>query len=217
MQREAVRAAGTDGPINQLRTVSATLDFNALIGNLRAGRREAAEAQVAQACRALRGAGADFLVVTSGTTSTLTGLAREQVALPFLDLAEAAWVEVAAAGPVGLLATSYSVAGGIFEAPAARRGVALLTPPTETAARLDAAIFGPLVRGEVTDAFLRLMADAAAALVARGAASIILGNTDMTLAAEPLARACPVPLVDAACAHARAAARAALEGLGESR
>ena len=84
LQLAAVAAAGTDGPINQLRSVTVTLDFRLLIENLGAGRRDAAEGQVADAVKGLAGAGADFIVVTSGTTSTLTGRARQIVSLPFL-------------------------------------------------------------------------------------------------------------------------------------
>lgn len=214
LQLAAVAAAGTTGPINQLRTATVTLDFNLLVTNLQAGRKDAAEEQVAAACQALERAGADFLVVTSGTTSTLTARARERTSIPFLDLAEAALGEVATApsAPVGLLSTSYAARGGMFQSAAGRRGAALLLPPPETAARLDAAIFGELVRGEVTDGFLRLMREAVSGLAARGAATIVLGNTDMTLAADRLRGAAEVPLVDSALAHARAAARAAIEG-----
>jgi hypothetical protein len=34
MQLTAIAAAGTKGPINQLRTVTVTLDFNLLVSNL---------------------------------------------------------------------------------------------------------------------------------------------------------------------------------------
>jgi aspartate racemase len=212
MQLAAVRAAGTaTGPINQLRTATVTLDFNLLIANLQAGRKDAAEEQVAAACSALERAGADFLVVTSGTTSTLTGQARERVSIPFLDLADPALQEAPSA-PVGLLSTGYAARGGIFQAAAERRGANLLLPPPRIFDRLDAAIFGELVRGEVTDDFLSLMREAMVDLARRGAAAIILGNTDMTLAADRLQEAAPVPLIDSARAHARAAAGAAIAG-----
>jgi hypothetical protein len=46
MQLAAAEAGGADGPINQLRSVVATLDFHLLIENLRAEKRADAEAQV---------------------------------------------------------------------------------------------------------------------------------------------------------------------------
>ncbi len=125
MQLTAIAAAETRGPINQLRTVTATLDFNLLVTNLQAGRREAAEEQVAVASQALEAAGSDFVVVTSGTTSTLTTRARQRVSIPFLDLAEACWKQARLPASVGLLCTRYAVAGGIFQAAALCHGTTL--------------------------------------------------------------------------------------------
>lgn len=212
MQQTATAAAGTTGPINQLRTVTATLDFSLLVANLQTGRKDAAEEQVAVACQALVAAGSDFIVVTSGTTSTLTSLARQKVSVPFLDLAEACWTQAKPATPIGLVCTRYATVGGIFQRAAARHGATLLLPPAGTAERVDQAIFSELVLGNPSPACLGVLAAAIEELAAMGAASVILGNTDMSLAAEQLQRASPVPLIDAARAHARAAAHIALTG-----
>jgi aspartate racemase len=214
MQQTALAASGEPGPINRLRTVTVTLDFKQLLANLFAGDIAAAEEQVADAAFAIERAGADFVVVTSGTTSTLTARARERVRLPFLDLADAAMAEAVAGGApaIGLVATRRAAGGGIFQAAAEARRAQLLTPPPDTAARIDAVIFDELVCGTVTDTGVSVLRDAIAALAQRGARAVILGNTDMTLAAARLAEAAPVPLVDGTRAHARAAARAALAG-----
>lgn len=209
LQLCALREAGGQGPIHQLRTACVTLDFNLLVENLRAGKRDAAEEQVTRTVEALAAAGADFIVVTSGTTSTLAGPAKKQVSLPFLDLGQAAWGEVPkAAGAVGILATGYAARGGIFQAP----GRSIVVPSEGLQREVDEAIFGELVRGEVSARVLRVLGSAIGDLEKQGAAAVILGNTDMTLAAEELAKAATVPLVDSALAHARAAARAALGG-----
>jgi aspartate/glutamate racemase len=73
-------------------------------------------------------------------------------------------------------------------------------------------IFGELICGEVSEACVRVLRDAIAELVEHGAVSIILGNTDMTLAADRLEQLSAAVLIDSARAHARAAARAAVEG-----
>lgn len=213
LQLAALAAAGGAGPINQLRTATVTLDFNRLIVNLQAGQRDAAEEQVTRTVQALAAAGADFVVVTSGTTSTLTGGARRKVSIPFLDLGEATWHEVPrATGPVGILATSYAAAGGIFQVPAQRHGRSVVLPPQNTQRDADEAIFRELVRGQVSERVIAVLRAAIAELAQQGAASVILGNTDMSLAAAELQKTSPVPLIDSARAHARAAARAALAG-----
>lgn len=212
MQLTAIAAAETSGPINQLRTVTATLDFNLLVTNLQAGRRDAAEEQVAVASQALQAAGCDFIVVTSGTTSTLTARARQRVSIPFLDLAEACWKQARPASPVGLLSTRYAAGGGLFQAAAKHHGAELVLPSADIAERVDHVIFGDLIRGDVSSECLRVFEIAIDQLTASGAASIILGNTDMTLAAEYLQKKTALPLIDAARAHARNAAHVALAG-----
>ena len=210
MQRTAVSLAGTTGPINQLRTVTVTLNFSLLLENLAARRREKAEQQVADAAEMLQRAGSDFIVVTSGTTSTLTGLAQTRISIPVIDIASACWNFGEPLSPVGLLSTSYAVTGGMFQAAAEKNGATLLVPRDELAEQVDAVIFAELVLGEVTETGIDVLVRAIHELVAQGARSIILGNTDMTLAADALGARTNLTIVDAALAHARGAAHAAL-------
>jgi aspartate racemase len=210
MQLTAIASAGTKGPINQLRTVTVTLDFKLLVENLQAGRQNDAEEQVAVASHALEAAGSDFIVVTSGTTSTLTGRARQRVSIPFLDLADACWRQASPIGPVGLLCTRYAAAGGIFQASAKNYGTTIVLSPPDTAERIDQVIFGELICGEISDVGIRILRDAIDELTALGAGSVILGNTDLALIAEQLQASSKVSLVDAARAHARDAAHTAL-------
>lgn len=213
MQLAAVAAANSNGPINQLRVLTATLDFRELIANLMTGLVDAAERQVAAAVETLEAGGADFVVVTSGTTSTLTRLAHERTSMHFLDLAAAAWGEVADVRTCGVLCTRRATAGGIFQRVADQRGVQLLESTPPVAGHVDEVIFGELVHGEVSESGLRVLQDGINDLVDRGAEIVILGNTDMTLALAELTASTQVPLVDSATAHARAAAHAALHGL----
>lgn len=209
MQLAAVEAAGAEGPINQLRSVVATLDFHLLIENLKTGKRADAEAQVTEAIETLARAGADFIVVTSGTTSTLAGPGRERVKLPFLDLAASCFKPQRPASPTGLLATGYTVKAGQFDAAASAK---LIVPKDKTQQRVDQAIFGDLVRGNPSRASIDIFREALAELASAGAKSIILGNTDLTLVAADLQKTSAVPLIDSTTAHARDAARAALSG-----
>jgi aspartate racemase len=212
MQRTAVSSAGTPGPINQLRTVTVTLNFSLLLENLAARRLEQAEQQVAEAAEMLQAAGSDFIVVTSGTTSTLTGLARTRLSIPILDIAAACWCFDQPLSPVGLLSTRYAAAGGMFHAAAEKNRATLVVPSDQLAEQVDATIFGELVLGKVSKAGIDVLVGAIGELAAQGARSIILGNTDMTLAAAALSARTDLAIVDAALAHARAAAHAALTG-----
>jgi aspartate racemase len=214
MQALALAAANPERRINSLRLVTVTLDFERFVLALDEGRPDVVEEQIAAAATALEAAGADFLVVTSGTGSTLTERAREQVAIPILEMPAAIWGEVTELDveAVGLLSTSQAAAGGIFHAVAERNGVRLVTPAAATAEQVDALIFEELVCGQVPAEAVDGLLEAIAELREQGAEAVVLGNTDMTLAADALRESSPLPLVDAARAHARAAARVALRG-----
>jgi aspartate/glutamate racemase len=88
----------------------------------------------------------------------------------------------------------------------------VILPPQNTQRDADEVIFRELVRGQVSEGVIAVLRAAIGELAREGAASIILGNTDMSLAAAELQKTSPVPLIDSARAHARAAARAALAG-----
>src|SRR5690606_34389462 len=102
-------------------------------------------------------------------------------------------------------------AGGTFQAAAHRRGATLLLPRPPLAAGIDALIFDELFYGRVTERAVRTLREAVAELADAGAERVILGNTDMTLAVDRMGETA-VPIIDGACAHARASARAALRG-----
>lgn len=113
---------------------------------------------------------------------------------------------------VGVLCTRYAAAGGIFQTAAVQRRTELIWPSADMAEQVDRVIFGDLIRGDVSHACIEVFGLAVEQLRAAGAEAIILGNTDMTLAAESLQNKSEIPLVDAARAHARDAARAACSG-----
>ena len=116
------------------------------------------------------------------------------------------------ASPIGLLATSYTVKAGQFDAAAKPHAAKIIVPAEKTMQRVDQAIFGDLVRGNPSRVSIDVFREALAELATAGAKSIILGNTDLTLVADELKKTGAVPLIDSTTAHARDAARAALTG-----
>lgn len=90
--------------------------------------------------------------------------------------------------------------------------LAILVLSDQLAEQVDAIIFGELVLGKVSEVGIDVLVEAIGELAAQGARSIILGNTDMTLAAAALGARTDLAIVDAALAHARAGTHAALTG-----
>lgn len=84
------------------------------------------------------------------------------------------------------------------------------------ASQIDEIIFSELILGSVTNGGLQVLREAVAALAGDGAELVILGNSDMALAVEQLRADAPIPVIDSARAHARAAAHTALHGMGRA-
>ncbi len=91
---------------------------------------------------------------------------------------------------------------------AAAAGLTVLVPPDDDAGRVDAAIFGELCRGVLSDATRAELRAVAARLADRGAQSVALCCTELELLLGP--EDAPVPLLPSARLHVTAAVDAAL-------
>jgi aspartate racemase len=166
------------------------------------------------AARALRAGGADFLVVTSNTGSIILETAEEPV-LPTVDIFETAVRALLAAGhtTAGLLSTRRTAASGRYQAAADAAGARVLTPSADVVDRIDELIGREAIRGIQTPESLGLLQDTVDRFAAEGADSVILGCTDLMLFGLDAIGHGVLPVVDSTRAHARAAARLALDGL----
>ena len=101
LQAADAAARQVDGALlNRLKVVMFELDFAQFVENVRLQQWPACEHQIASAAHSLKAAGADFLVITSNTGSTLVGRAREETGLPVLDIVEASLARFVCRGPV---------------------------------------------------------------------------------------------------------------------
>ena len=101
LQSADAAARQADGALlNRLKVVIFELDFAQFVENVRLQQWPACEHQIASAAHSLKAAGADFLVITSNTGSTLVGRAREETGLPVLDIVEASLARFVCRGPV---------------------------------------------------------------------------------------------------------------------
>jgi aspartate racemase len=170
---------------------------------------------LADAARAVRRAGADFLVLCTNTMHKVAPRIEAAVDIPLLHIADATAARVRAAGVtrVGLLGTRFTMEEDFYRGRLERRhGLAVLTPPADERGLVHRVIYDELCLGKVLEpsrSGFRLVVDG---LVERGAEGVILGCTEIGL----LLRAgdAPVPLFDTATIHAEAAALHALDGLG---
>ncbi len=180
-------------------------DLGELIANLEAGRAAAQAAVFARHAAALKAGGCDLVAVTSiGGHFCRRELDRLSV-LPVVDAVAALGAHLAGAGiaRVGVLGTATVMASGLYGLP----GVAVIAPEGDAMARVDADYTALARAGAATAEGRDRLLAAGAGLMARGAAAVLLGGTDLSLAFDGVEVGYPV--IDSAVVHAEAIARAA--------
>jgi aspartate racemase len=190
---------------HSLRSMMDTLDFAALVGDVRAGNQAGLCAAVAESARRVQDAGADFVVITSNTGHLGADAARAAVTIPLLDIRDVAVADLRhqRARRAGLISTGMSQRTGLYDAALHGADIDLLVPAPGEAARVDEVIFTELIHGVVSESGAATVQRVADSLRRRGADAILLACTDLTLLASRLRPGSAI--VDTTVLHARAA------------
>jgi len=155
--------------------------------------------------RALEAAGCEAFAIACNTAHHWAGELAAGAGIPLLHIADAAIAEMAAqpAPPlrVGLLATRGTLAAAFYGERLARHGFDWIVPTGEEQADLVDRAIARVKAGDIAAARAPFE-DAARALAGRGADLLLLGCTELPLAAA--GADCPVPVLDASTALARA-------------
>jgi aspartate racemase len=217
--RELHRAAGKHLPDgHSLRSVMDTLDFAALVANVRAGNEAGLSAAIAESARRVQDAGADFVVITSNTGHLGADAAREAVTIPLLDIRDVAVGELhrREARRAGLISTSMTQRRGLYDAALHAAGIDLIVPAPGDAATAEEVIFTELIHGVASASGAAAIQRVADGLRRRGADAVLLACTDLTLLASRLLPSGVI--LDTTVLHARAAGHwAATAGGSDSR
>ena len=171
---------------------------------------------IIKGCQALERAGADFIIIPCVSAHFFLEDIRQQSPLPILSIIDATAETIARDYPeinvVGLMATSGTVKGKMFQTRLAKDGITTLVPDEDDQSRVMTAIYdiknsqSERSRADITAALIA----AAEGLISRkpaGAKGIIAGCTEIPLAMQQ--KHLPVPYFDALTILARAAIRKA--------
>lgn len=193
------------GGLHSARLVLHSVDFAEIEALQMAGAWDAAGAQLADAARGLRLAGADAIVLCTNTMHLVAPTIEAAVDIPLLHIADATAQRIHAAGltRVALLGTRFTMERAFYRERIEAVGIEVLTPGEAQRDRVHRVIYDELCLGRIDDAsrddYRTIMAD----LVVRGAQGVILGCTEIgLLVGEGDAT---VPLFDTARIHAEAA------------
>ncbi len=157
-------------------------------------------------------AGADFLVIPCITAHHFYDRLQGAVRVPILHIVGETAAALASEHPnvrrLGLLATSGTLKGRLFETQFEPRGLAVLTPDPEVQSGLVMQAIYAVKGGDASERPRRLIREAAEHLIARGAAAICEGCTEVPLILQD--GDLSVPVVDPTWVLAQSAVRRAL-------
>jgi len=200
------------GGLHSAKVALYSVDFDEIEHLQHAGKWEESGEILADAARAVRRAGADFLVLCTNTMHKVAPQIEAAVDIPLLHIADATAARVKAAGieRVGLLGTRFTMEEDFYRGRLeSRHGLSVLTPPADERRLVHQVIYGELCLGKVRHESRGGFQVVAGGLVARGAQGVILGCTEIGLLLR--SEDAPVPLFDTATIHAEAAAESALD------
>jgi aspartate racemase len=149
--------------------------------------------ELIDAARKLESAGAGLLVMPCNTAHHFLPEVEKHVAVPFLNMVWHTAVAVRSHGglrTVGLLATTGTIASGLYHRACADLGIAVTTLDRAGCQAVDGAIKAIKGGGDLADARASLVA-AARNLIDAGAQGVILGCTELPLVVREAELPCP--------------------------
>ena len=198
------------GGLHSARIVLYSVDFDDVERMQRAGDWTRAGEALADAARRVEAAGADFLVLCTNTMHKVAAAIERAVAIPMLHIADPTADAIAATGitTIGLLGTRFTMEQDFYRSRLQRHGIDAVVPDEPDRETVHRIIYDELCKGRVRDESRRAYRAIIERIVARGAAGIVLGCTEIALLIG--SDDAPVPVFDTSLIHARAAALRAI-------
>jgi aspartate racemase len=199
------------GGFHSARIVLYSLDFAEIERAQHEARWSQAADILATAGKALKQAGADFIVICTNTMHKVADAVAESTRLPVLNIIDVTGNAVKERGlrKIGLLGTRFIMEEGFYRDRLAKRfDIEVLTPPEEERGVVDWIIYRELCHGKIKRTSHRACLQIIEGLIEREAEGIILGCTELPLLIRP--GDLPVPLFDTTRLHAEAAVELAM-------
>jgi amino-acid racemase len=178
---------------------------------------EAAGEELAGIAGRLEHAGAQMVLLATNTMHRVAGAIEAAISVPFVHIADATGDVIAAEGlrRPGLLATRYTMTGDFYaDRLRQRHGLDVIVPDEDEQETVHATIYNELCKGVIREDSRARYVEIAETLVKRGADSIILGCTEVTLLLNP--GNVSVPVFDTTRIHVERALTLAIDP-GKSR
>lgn len=194
-----------EGGLASADLVVRSIDFRDVRAMQLEGRWDDAGAYLLREAKALEAAGAEMVLLCTNYMHKVAPVIEAGLGVPFLHIAD---VVASAALSLGVSTVGLTGAGATMAEPFYRErlgshGLDVLVPDAADRSALDAAVFGELCRGVLSDETRTQLRAVLARLVEQGAEAVVLGCTELELLLGP--EDCAVPLLPSARLHVEAA------------
>jgi aspartate racemase len=199
------------GGLHSAKCVLVSVDFAEIEILQHEGRWGEAAQQLITVGQNLEKAGADFVLLCTNTMHKLADEIQANLSVPFLHIADATALKIAAAGiqKVGLLGTRFTMEEDFYKGRLNQQhGLTVLIPDNQEREIIHRVIYDELVLGKINPESKAEYVQIMGRLVQSGAEGIILGCTEIGLLVQE--GDSPVPLFDTTRIHAEAAVEYAL-------
>lgn len=187
-----------------------SLDFSRVVALQKADRWDEAGKLLGAAGAGLVRAGADCILICTNTMHLVAEPVARMAGVPLIDIIDETAVALKAQGrraPL-LLATRYTMEHGFYTERMTHHGLKVQTPEAAERLAVHDIIFNELCQGDIRDTSRQHLLAIIEAARRRGADSVILGCTEISLLLDP--DRLPLPGFDSTAIHAEAAVRFAL-------
>lgn len=161
----------------------ASVDFQQIIDLQVKNHWNEAGALLSLKARGLQRSGAGALMIASNTMHRVLDHVTASSDLPILNIFDGVATALRDAGiqKAGLLGTRYTMSDPFFKTQYQTRDIAIITPETDDAKKINEIIFRELIHGTVMDRSRFQLNEMSMRLLDRGAEAIVLGCTELPL------------------------------------
>ncbi len=190
------------GPFRSCRMVLSSIDYGSVRAARETGNWRVLGNELVEACRGLRAAGADGLVLCSNTIHRFAPRIASHVDIPILHIADAVARRALADGhtSIGLVGTGFTMRRSFYRTRLEERGLNVHVPDSQTIDALDDIVLQHLAKGDIRSDHRAVFVKALDALADRGATVHLLGCTEIGLLVRP--EHVQAPLLDSTLVHA---------------
>ena len=170
------------GGLHSAKILLYSFDFDEIERLQSDGQWAEATALLSKAAKALRGAGADFLVICTNTMHKLVDDVEAASGMTLLHIADAAGEAIKQQGlrRVGLLGTRFTMSEDFYRRRLTEKfGIEVLVPDDNEQQMVNRIIYDELCRGCINDASRQTCLSIIENLISRGAEGIVLGCTEL--------------------------------------